>query len=92
MLIYIGTSRSGTLSMYAAMNILGFKTYHFAEAVIVKGFPHLKIFNQALTAQYNRMSGVKRYTKADFDKWMAEYDVSRRFTPNFHRASNKLII
>jgi len=76
MLTDIGTSRSGTLSMYAAMNILGFKTYHFAEAVIVKGFPHLRIFNQALTAQYNRMSGVRRYTKADFDKWMAEYDVS----------------
>ncbi|OKO90892.1 hypothetical protein PENSUB_13193 [Penicillium subrubescens] len=67
-------SRSGTLSMYAAMNILGFKTYHFAEAVVVKGFPHLRIFNEGLISQYNRMSGLKRYTKADFDKWMAEYD------------------
>lgn len=76
--------------MYAAMNILGFKTYHFAEAVLVKGFPDLRIFNEGITAQYNRLSGVKRYTKADFDKWMAEYDVSR--STNFYRPSNKGII
>jgi hypothetical protein len=62
--------------MYAAMNILGFKTYHFAECVLVQGLPHLRFFTEALTAQFNRLSGIKRYTKADFEKWMAEYDVS----------------
>jgi hypothetical protein len=71
--------------MYAAMNILGFKTYHFAEAVLAKGLPHLRFFNEALIGQYNRMSGVKRYTKADFDKWMAEYDVSRNLPSSFRQ-------
>lgn len=67
---------SGTLSMYRAMNILGFKSYHFAECVLEKGLPHLKIFNEAITAQYNRLSGVKRYRKDDFERWMSGYDVS----------------
>ncbi|CEJ55879.1 hypothetical protein PMG11_02109 [Penicillium brasilianum] len=67
-------SRSGTLSMFIAMNMLGFKTYHFAECVLEKGLPHLRFFREAITAQYNRLSGVKRYNKADFEKWMAEYD------------------
>lgn len=62
--------------MYHAMNILGFKTYHFAECALAKGLPHLKVLNEALTAHYNPLSGVKRYTRPDFDKWMAEYDVS----------------
>lgn len=72
--------------MFNAMNILGFKTYHFAECVLNRGLPHLQFFNEAVTAQYNRLSGVKRYNKADFEKWMAEYDVSKpsllsRFVP-----------
>lgn len=62
--------------MYRAMNMLGFKTYHFVECVLEKGLPHLKIFNEAVTAQYNRLSGVKRYSKDDFERWMSEYDVS----------------
>ena len=62
--------------MYNAMNMLGFKTYHFAECVLSHGLPHMRLFHEALTAQFNRLSGIKRYNKADFDKWMAEYDVS----------------
>lgn len=61
--------------MYHAMNILGFKTYHFVECVLA-GLPHLRFFNEALTAQYNRLSGTKRYKKAEFEKWMCEYNVS----------------
>ena len=62
--------------MYHAMNILGFKTYHFAECVFAKGLPHIKVMNEAMTAQYNRLSGIKRYKEAEFEKWMSEYDVS----------------
>lgn len=40
------------------------------------GVPHIKIFKEAITAQYNRLSGIKRYTKADLDKWLGDYDVS----------------
>lgn len=67
--------------MFIAMNMLGFKTYHFAECVLEKGLPHLRFFREAITAQYNRLSGVKRYNKADFEKWMAEYDVSTCLLP-----------
>lgn len=28
------------------------------------------------TPQHNRLSGIKRYSKDDFDKWFADYDVS----------------
>lgn len=70
--------------MFNAMNMLGFKSYHFSECVLNNGLPHLRFFNEALTAQFNRLSGIRRYNKADFDKWMAEYDVSRYLlTPTF---------
>ncbi|KAJ5182786.1 hypothetical protein N7492_000402 [Penicillium capsulatum] len=67
-------SRSGTLGLYRAMQILGFKPYHLFECVVVHGLPHVEIFKEAVTAQYNRLSGVKRYDRADCDKWMTGYD------------------
>ena len=36
----------------------------------------MKVFREVVTSEYNRLSGIKRYTKADFDKWLADYDVS----------------
>ncbi|KAJ5174863.1 uncharacterized protein N7482_000740 [Penicillium canariense] len=72
--IVASPSRSGTLSMYTAMKVLGFRSYHFYECVVEKGLPHINLFNEAATAQYNRLSGIKRYTRADFDKWLHEYD------------------
>jgi hypothetical protein len=62
--------------MFNAMNILGFKTYHITECILNGGLPHLRFFNEAITAQHNRLSGIQRYDKADFEKWMADYDVS----------------
>lgn len=40
------------------------------------GVAHTRILKEAVTAHYNRLSGVKRYNRADCDKWMAGYDVS----------------
>lgn len=61
------------------MQILGYKSYHIWECCTVNGVPHIEIFKEAITAQFNRLSGTKRYTKADLDKWLANYDVSRPF-------------
>lgn len=72
----MGRSRSGTLGLYRAMQILGYKSYHIYECCAVHGVPHIEILNEAITAQYNRLSGIRRYTKADLDKWLADYDVS----------------
>lgn len=57
------------------MQILGYRTYHILEC-LMHGLPHLEIFKEAITAQFNRLSGIKRYSKADLDKWLANYDVS----------------
>lgn len=35
----------------------------------------MEICEEAVIAQNNRFSGIKRYDRADFNKWFAEYDV-----------------
>lgn len=57
------------------MKILGYKTYHMYECVIFGGTPHMQVLCEAIEAQYNRYSGIKRFNRQDFDKWLAEYDV-----------------
>lgn len=69
--------RSGTLGLYYAMQILGYNTYHIYECVAVNGVTHIKMFKEAITAQYNRLSGIKRYNQDDCNKWLEDYDVSR---------------
>ncbi|KAJ5901197.1 hypothetical protein N7504_007190 [Penicillium tannophilum] len=72
--IVLSPSRSGTLGLYRALQILGFTPYHVYECFIVKGTEHTKIFTEAAIAHYNRLSGIKRLTRADCDKWWANYD------------------
>ncbi|KAG6152619.1 hypothetical protein E4U37_003738 [Claviceps purpurea] len=66
--------RTGTFSVYEALKRLGFKTYHMAECCTEGGVPHMQVLDEAIRATHNRYAGIKRYTKADFDKWFAEYD------------------
>lgn len=73
------TISSGTLGLYWAMQILGFKTYHIRECVVVNDLVHVKIFQEAITAYYNQLSGIKRYNRADCEKWLANYDVSELY-------------
>ena len=68
--------RSGTLGLYQAMKILGYNSYHIYECVAVRGVTHVRLFHEAVVAQFNRLAGLKRYTRADFDKWLCDYDVS----------------
>ncbi|KAJ5780140.1 hypothetical protein N7457_005300 [Penicillium paradoxum] len=72
--IVASPSRSGTLGLYQAMRILGYNTYHIYECCAIHGLPHMKIFNEAVTASYNRLSGIRRYTPADFERWLGDYD------------------
>ncbi|KAG6139275.1 hypothetical protein E4U28_003901 [Claviceps purpurea] len=73
-IIVATASRTGTFSVYEALKRLGFKTYHMAECCTEGGVPHMQVLDEAIRATHNRYAGIKRYTKADFDKWFAEYD------------------
>lgn len=63
------------------MKILGYRPYHLYETVVVHGEIHLKIFKEALIAQFNYFSGVRRLRKPDVEKWLADYDVSQMRSP-----------
>jgi hypothetical protein len=67
---------SGTLGLYRAMRILGYKTYHLAECIFVHGLPHMEVFEEAITAQYNELSGVKKFDRSDYERWLGDYNVS----------------
>ncbi|KAE8368004.1 hypothetical protein BDV27DRAFT_142384 [Aspergillus caelatus] len=71
--IIASCSRSGTLGLLAAMRILGFSPYHMTEACF-SGPLHMKILEEAVIAQHIRFSGIKRYERAEFDKWLSKYD------------------
>jgi hypothetical protein len=84
-LIQIILFSSGTLGLYKAMQILGYKPYHIYECCVYGGVPHLKVFKEAIIAEFNRLSGVRRYSRADYDKWLADYDVSCYLSQTFAR-------
>ena len=56
--------------------MLGFNAYHMRAVRTASGNTHTQILTEALIAEHNRFSGIKRYGKPEFDKWFAEYDVS----------------
>ncbi|KAI1421499.1 hypothetical protein F5Y12DRAFT_800896 [Xylaria sp. FL1777] len=70
--IVLSRSRVGTFSLYQALNMLGYKSYHMAE-VVKGGERQMALFEEALRCKY--LGGGKPYGKAEFDKWLAEYDV-----------------
>lgn len=69
--IVTSRSRSGTFSLYQALQMLGYRPYHMYE--VVQSTAHMGIFEEALNAKYFGVG--KPYGKAEFDKWFAEYDV-----------------
>ena len=64
-------SSVGTFSLYQALQLLGYKSYHMAEAV-GRGALHMAIFEEALRCKY--LGAGQPYGKAEFDKWFADYD------------------
>ncbi|KAI1118701.1 hypothetical protein F5Y14DRAFT_461543 [Nemania sp. NC0429] len=70
--IVLSRSRVGTLSLYHALTMLGYKAYHMIE--VVWGGPlQMALFEEALRCKY--LGEGKPYGKEEFDKWLAEYDV-----------------
>jgi hypothetical protein len=63
------------MGLHSAMQILGYKPYHMKEVFTV-GITHMKILQEVVLANHNHFLGIKRYDKADFEKWFADYDVS----------------
>ncbi|KAI0160780.1 hypothetical protein GGR57DRAFT_456287 [Xylariaceae sp. FL1272] len=82
--IVLSRSRVGTFSLYQALKMLGYKPYHMYE-VVTLGALHMNLFEEALRCKY--MNGGKPYGKAEFDKWLANYDtvveIPQFFTEEF---------
>ncbi|KAI0975315.1 P-loop containing nucleoside triphosphate hydrolase protein [Xylaria arbuscula] len=70
--IVLSYSRSGTLGLCKAMEFLGYKPYNMGQ-VIQNGYPHLKMFTEALSIK--RTGQGRPYSRSDFDKWVWNYDV-----------------
>lgn len=51
--------------------MLGYKAYHMFE-VVTGGQTQMALFEEAVRCKY--LGGGKPYGKAEFDKWLAEYD------------------
>ncbi|OAQ97018.1 hypothetical protein LLEC1_03895 [Akanthomyces lecanii] len=71
-IIILSKSRTGTFSMYQCFQMLGHKPYHMYECVM-NGVTHMSLLNESLRNKY--LGEGKPYDKADFDKWLANYDV-----------------
>lgn len=68
----------GTFSLYQALKMLGYTPYHMFE-VVTNGTPHLQLFDEAIRCKYSGTG--KPYGKAEFDKWLANYDVKYPLGP-----------
>ncbi|KAI0161097.1 P-loop containing nucleoside triphosphate hydrolase protein [Hypoxylon sp. FL1284] len=71
-LVVLSAPRTGTHGLYNAMRILGYTPYHMAE-VLKAGAPAVQILNEGLKAELFHEG--KPYSRAEFDKWFADYDV-----------------
>ncbi|UKZ72460.1 hypothetical protein TrVFT333_000089 [Trichoderma virens FT-333] len=72
--IVLGCSKTGTLGLYRAFKILGYKPYHAAELIRSQDHSHKAIFQEALLAENDRFSGIRPYGRVEFDKWFQDYD------------------
>ncbi|KAI0144628.1 hypothetical protein GGR57DRAFT_517775 [Xylariaceae sp. FL1272] len=68
--VVVSYCRDGTLGLYAALKILGYKPCHVVN-IFEHGVPHIETTIEAIKAG---QTGVGRYSRADFDKWFDGYD------------------
>ncbi|KAK8130460.1 tubulin [Apiospora kogelbergensis] len=71
-LIVLSAPRTGTLGLYHALQILGFKPYHMAE-VLTNGADHARFLSEGVQASTE--GTFQPYGRAEFDKWFAGYDI-----------------
>ncbi|KAL5362709.1 P-loop containing nucleoside triphosphate hydrolase protein [Aspergillus floccosus] len=73
-LIVASCSRTGTLGLHEALEMLGYTPYHMIDVMYKGKKPHMKVFSEGIMAHHNRFSGIKRYETAELEKWVSEYD------------------
>lgn len=69
--------RNGTMGVYTALNMLGYKSYHVID-IFKGGIPDLKMSTEAFEAAVGK---GKKWTKEDYDKWLGSYDAITDITP-----------
>ncbi|RYP56243.1 hypothetical protein DL771_012030 [Monosporascus sp. 5C6A] len=70
-LIVLSAPRTGTHGLYNALKLLGYKPYHMVE-VLAAGPKVGAIMRQGLEGEIGL---GKPYTRKEFDKWFADYDI-----------------
>lgn len=71
--IFLGLSRSGTMSTWAALKQLGYRPYHCMEAGLDNVNDSYANWGQAVQAKYH--GNGRLYQGADFEKMLWKYDV-----------------
>lgn len=72
-ILCLGMGRTGTMSLGAALSILGYRCYNHVEACTI-GYRDMKCWNEALDAKY--FGKGKRYGRNEFSKILKGFDVS----------------
>ncbi|RYP08158.1 hypothetical protein DL764_002065 [Monosporascus ibericus] len=70
-LIVLSAPRTGTHGLYSALKLLGYKPYHMVE-VLGAGAKAARIMREGSEGE---MGMGKPYTRKEFDKWFADYDI-----------------
>ncbi|KAK6525269.1 hypothetical protein TWF694_005415 [Orbilia ellipsospora] len=70
-LVVLSVSRSGTMGLYNALKVLGYRSYHAFESGL-RGTRDYPMLVEAFRA--HRDPNQQKYTKADFDKIWGDYD------------------
>ncbi|KAL2787025.1 P-loop containing nucleoside triphosphate hydrolase protein [Aspergillus keveii] len=68
----LGMPRTGTMSLYTALNELGYNCYHMAEAALDHRNGSLKHWQAAIVAKYYDLK--EDYRGEDFDRMLWRYD------------------
>ena len=72
-ILCLGWSRTGTLSLMAALMQLGYRPYHMAAAY-PNAYVEFPCWTEALEVKYGRKKG-KPWGREEFDKMTGRYDV-----------------
>lgn len=67
--------RTGTLSIYKGLKVLGYNPYHMVE-VCAGGVDHIRIFHEYVRLAQMQSRVAKPYGRPEFDKWFKGFDVS----------------
>lgn len=72
MLIDPEVCRTGTLGLYTALKMLGYKPFHISE-LLPYNFHGMSVLQEAITSN---SSNDESFSRPEFEKMWADYDVS----------------